>query len=430
MSGVHEWLAFGRVVVLWRAVLSPFVSESALMASEASPVIWTAAPPKRGAMAFAGLFAVESFARSLIATVVSVQAHDLLRESQRVSVLFTCVSIIVLTSTVVLFPFLFRKLPRRWAYTLGVGALITACIAFATFTLPGQVFGMYLRNAGAAILNISLSLYILDHIRRADLVRSEPLRLTLSTLSWTVGPFLGVWLYERYGHWAPQALSIGVSFVLVALFWRLRLGDHPVIRAAKSVPQTPLKNIRRFIRQPRLRLAWLIAFGRSCFWSTFFIYGPLLMIEGKLGKEAGGLLISAGNAVLCTAFLFGKLSERVGVRVVIAGAFAAAAAVSLGAGLAGVSAPVIAALFLLCGSIATCALDGVGGIPFLRAVRAYERPQMTAVYRTYIDFADLIPSFIYSFALLVFPLGIVFIILALGLLMIALIAWVHLPRTM
>src|SRR6478672_9370711 len=122
------------------------------MASEASPVIWTAAPPKRGAMAFAGLFAVESFARSLIATVVSVQAHDLLRESQRVSVLFTCVSIIVLTSTVIVFPFLFRKLPRRWAYTLGIGALITACIAFATFTLPGQVFGMYLRNAGAAIL--------------------------------------------------------------------------------------------------------------------------------------------------------------------------------------------------------------------------------------------------------------------------------------
>src|SRR5204862_3566870 len=105
----------------------------------------------------------------------------------------------------------FRDLARRWAYTLGVGALITACIALATFTLPGQVVGMYLRNAGAAILNISLSLYILDHIRRADLVRSEPLRLTLSTLSWTVGPFLGVWLSERSGHWSPQALSPGVS---------------------------------------------------------------------------------------------------------------------------------------------------------------------------------------------------------------------------
>src|SRR5438128_9890863 len=98
------------------------------MVSEASPAIWTAAPPKRGAMTFAALFAVESLARSLIATVVSVQAHDLLHESQRVSVLFTCVSLIVLTSTLLFLPRLFRRGPRRWAYTLCVGALIAASI--------------------------------------------------------------------------------------------------------------------------------------------------------------------------------------------------------------------------------------------------------------------------------------------------------------
>jgi hypothetical protein len=82
------------------------------MASEAAPTIWTAAPPKRGALAFAALFAVESFSRALIATVVSVQAHDLLMTSQRVSVLFTCVSLAVLVSTLTL-PMLFRSVPRR-----------------------------------------------------------------------------------------------------------------------------------------------------------------------------------------------------------------------------------------------------------------------------------------------------------------------------
>src|SRR5205809_904935 len=63
------WCLGGQCLVL--------PSESALMAPEASPEIWTATPPKRGAMAFAALFAVESLARSLVATVVSVQAHDL-----------------------------------------------------------------------------------------------------------------------------------------------------------------------------------------------------------------------------------------------------------------------------------------------------------------------------------------------------------------
>ena len=116
--------------------------------------------------------------------------------------------------------------------------------------------------------------------------------------------------------------------------------------------------------------------------------------------------------------------------MVIGGAFALCGAVSFAAGLAGVSAPLIAALFLLFGSVATSALDGVGGIPFLRAVRGHERSQMTAVYRTYIDFADLIPSFIYSFALLVFPLGSVFVILGFGLLAIGVVAWTYLPRSM
>jgi MFS family permease len=399
------------------------------MASEASPVIWTAAPPKRGAVAFASLFAIESFARALVATVVSVQAHDLLQTSQKVSVLFTCVSLAVLVSTLTL-PLIFRYVPRRWLYTAGVAGLGLAALAFGTHTLPGQVGGMYLRNVGAATLNITLALYILDHIRKADLVRSEPMRLAFSTLSWTIGPFLGVWLYETCGPWAPQLLCIAMCCLVVMFFWYLRLNDHPVIRAARSTPQNPLTNVGRFVSQPRLRLAWFIAFGRSCFWTTFFVYGSLLMIEGKLGKEASGLLISLSQLVLCTAYLAGKVSERVGVRKVITGSYALAALAVICAGYAGTAEPVLAAAFLLIGAVANSALDGVGGIPYLRSVRAHERPQMTGVYRSYIDLSDLIPSLIYSFVLLAFPLGSVFYILGAWLAITALVSWRYLPRSM
>jgi MFS family permease len=399
------------------------------MASEASPVIWTAAPPKRGAVAFASLFAVESFARALVATVVSVQAHDLLMSSQKVSVLFTCVSVAVLASTLTL-PLLFRYVPRRWIYTAGVFGLILAAFAFGTHSLPGQVGGMYLRNVGTATLNIALALYILDHIRKADLVRSEPMRLAFSTVSWTIGPFLGVWLYETHGPWAPQLLCMATSCLVILFFWYLRLNAHPVIRAAKSKPQSPLANVGRFVSQPRLRLAWLIAFGRSCFWSTFFIYGALLMIEGGLGKEASGILISLSQLVLCTAYLFGKLSERIGVRKVIVWAYAVAAIAMLAAGYAGVGSPILAAAFLLIGAVANSGLDGVGGIPYLRSVRAHERPQMTGVYRSYIDLSDLIPSFIYSFVLLAFPLGTVFYILGVAMAVIGFVAWRYLPHSM
>ena len=399
------------------------------MASEASPVIWTAVPPKRGAFAFATLFAVESFSRALVATVVSVQAHDLLMSSQRVSVLFTCVSLAVLVSTLTL-PMLFRYVPRRWIYTAGVAGLILASLAFAFHTLPGQVGGMYLRNVGAATLNIALALYILDHIRKADLVRSEPMRLTFSTVSWTIGPFLGVWLYETYGPWAPQLLCIATCCLVIIFFWYLRLNDHPVIKAATSTLQNPLANVGRFVSQPRLRLAWIIAFGRSCFWTTFFVYGSLLMTEGNLGKEASGLLISLSQLALCTAYLFGKISERIGVRKVIFWSYAVAALAMIGAGYAGTAAPILAAVFLLIGAVANSALDGVGGIPYLRSVRAHERPQMTGVYRSYIDLSDLLPSLIYSFVLLAFPLGTVFYILGVWLAIVGFVAWRYLPRSM
>ena len=399
------------------------------MAPEASHTILPGTPPKRGAFAFAILFAVELFARAVVSATVSVQAYDLLHQPQRVSVLFTSVSVVVLTTALCL-PMIYRHFPRRWTYTAGVCLLIAAAIAFATFTLPGQVAGMFLRNIGSATLSITLALYIMDHIRRADLVRSEPIRLSLSTLSWSIGPFLGVWLYENIGPWAPQVMCIIGALLLILLFWRLRLTDHPVIRASKSIPQSPIKNVGRFVAQPRLRLAWVIAFARSCFWSTFFIYGPLLMIEGKLGKEAGGILVSAGNVVLCTAYLFGKLSERISVRRVLAGSFIIGAGAAIAAGIAGTSMPYLAASFLLIGSICASALDGVGGIPFLRAVKSHERTQMASVYRTYVDFSDLLPPLIFSFALLILPLGSVFVILGIWLAIVGVIAWSYLPRSM
>ena len=114
----------------------------------------------------------------------------------------------------------------------------------------------------------------------------------------------------------------------------------------------------------------------------------------------------------------------------IAGAFALCCVMSLGAGLAGTSAPYVAMGCLLMGSVAASALDGVGGIPFLRAVRHHERQEMTAVYRTYIDCSELIPAFVFAFALLWLPIGMVFVILAVGLAGIGIVAWRHLPKSL
>jgi len=391
--------------------------------------VWLPAAPKPTAMAFACLFAIESLARSLVATVVSVQAYDLLQSTQEVSLLFAAVGIASLLGTL-LIPYLIGWTARRYVYTLGTALLVAGAAAMAMFTVESHGVGMIVRVLGVTCLNVTTSLYILDHIRRHELVRSEPLRLSMSTASWTIGPSLGIWLYVQWGPWAPQVASAACAVLLLALFWYLRLSDSPAIQAARLKPSNPLHNVRRFAVQPRLRLAWLVAFGRSCFWVTFFIYAPLLMIRSGYGAEIGGLLVSAGNAVLATAILFGKLSERIGVRRVISGAFAGIAVTSIGAGLAGTDMPVVAALLLLAGSVAAAAVDGIGGLPFLRAVHHHERAQMTAVYRTYVDTSELIPTFIFSIALLFMPIAGVFVILGLWAVVCAWITWAYLPRSM
>src|SRR5215213_2151545 len=382
---------------------------------------------RHGALAFATLFALESLARALVSTVISVQAYDLLQNNQRVSMLFTVIGLGGLAATLTI-PVLVRLTARRWVYTGGTLLLMAAGALLATHTLAGQAAGMFFRLLGTACLNITLSLYILDHIRKQDLVRSEPLRLALSTASWTVGPYLGVYLYARHGVWSPFVLSIGAAGLVLAVFWYLRLREF--IRPAQKAPPNPLRNIGRFIAQPRLRLAWLIAFARSCFWSTFFIYLPLLMIGAGMGAEVGGFIISLGNMALVSAVYFGRLARRVGVRQVIAGALAALAIVSILAGVCGTAFPLVAAGFLLAGAIAGAALDGVGGIPFLRAVKARERAEMAGVYRTFIDVADLLPTLVFSVVLLFFPLGAVFIVLGAWLAVVAGLSWLYLPRSL
>jgi MFS family permease len=387
-------------------------------------------PRRAGAYTFAALFALESFVRALNSTVVSLQAYDILGEAQKVSVLSTGVSLAVLIITLLL-PHLLGRLRRRWAYTLGAAMMMAASLALASHVLPGQAAGMLLRNLGAAVLNITLQLYIMDHIRRTDLARSEPLRLSLSTISWMTGPALGVWLYVNLGPWGPQLLAVAAAGLLLGVFWYLKLSDNVNALPSGNLESfNAIANVRRFLAQPRLRLAWVIAFGRSCFWTTFFIYGPLLLVEAGLGKTLGGLMISASQAVLVTAWISGRFARTHGVRLVIAVAFVLCAITSLAAGLAGTASPYITIGCLLLGSVAASAIDGVGGIPFLRAVRHHERQQMAAVYRTYIDFSELIPAFVFAFALLWFPIGTVFVILAAGLAAVAFIAWRYLPKSL
>lgn len=391
--------------------------------------IWLPAVKPAGARTFATLYALESFARATITSVVPIQAYELLQNKQTVSLLYTLVAMIGLSATLFM-PLLIERFSRRWIYTAGASLLAIGSLLFMTHSMPGQLLGMLARVMGASALAITLNLYIMDHIRKTEIMQAESMRMAWSMVAWTGGPTLGVFLYTHYGIVAAQGLVVVFAAAQLVAFWYFRLGDNALIRPGRTRPASPLRNIRRFVSQPRLRLAWVIAFGRSCFWSTFFVYGPILMVATGQGELAGGLLVSAGNAVLFTAIFWGRAGRRFSARKIMTLAFFVISASLFAAGFSGEIWPLATGGFLLVGALFTVALDALGSTAFLRAVRSYERPQMTAVYRTYLDLSELLPPLVYSLVLSFFGLGGVFGTLGILTIACGLIAWRYLPKSM
>lgn len=391
---------------------------------------WIKAVTTPGAMVFAVMFAMESLARATLWTIVPLQAYELLQDALHVSLLNFGVSVTSLVGGLTV-PLLIRRLRRRWVYSLGICLTLLAGLLLATGTLGGQIAGMVARALGGAATNIALMLYVMDYIRRRDLVHSEPLRLLFSAAAWAAGPFLGVFLNDQFGRGTGETVTVVSSVVLLCYFWYLRIQDNPAVAAATQQPPNPLASIRRFVSQPRLRLGWLIPFGRSCWWSMFAVYPPIYLVQtigSGHGHLWGAAMVSAGNALLFGAPLAGRLASRVGLRRPIIGALIL---MGLGTAAAGLSfgRPLAVIACLLAAAIGAVILDAIGGIPFMRSVRAFERPQMTSVYRTYIDLSDLLPSAIFSLLLSHFDIRAVFITSGLFALIVALVAR-RLPRSM
>jgi MFS family permease len=399
------------------------------MSSSGRYPIWLPAAPAPGIAVFAVLSLVEAIARASLVAVMNIQSYELLVTAQNVSYLSTFVGFVSLAASLVI-PIAIRYWSRRWTYTLGALSLLVACGLFYAHLVPTQVAGVTLRSFGTACLNVTANLYLMDYIAKHQLVRADAMRIFAATIGWTLGPYLGVVIAERFGAGTTYAASAGFALLLIGLFWYLRLSDPTTLIPAVKPPENPLRYIPRFFLQPRLRLAWLIAFGRSAFWSAVFVYGPILMVQSGLGREAGGLLVSATNLTLLTALWWGRWAEWQGLRLVTTVCFAGMAALLVAAGVAGTAAPYVAAGLLFLTSIFASGLDAVGGVPFYRAVKPRERPQMTSIYRSYIDLADLLPSVVYGILLGFFDVGSVFVALGIGLVAIAWASWRYLPRSL
>lgn len=386
---------------------------------------WADGVARPGGPAFAVLFAFSGFARACLVAVLPLFALSQLGSAQRVSVFYFAMSALGLAMSMAV-PWLARVIRRRGVFTAGALLMLVGLGLFATGTTAGLLAGMTAYVFAAGAIEIALNLYVLDHIPRKELNRFEPLRVFVAAGAWTLGPWLGVFLQTALAPWAPFAVSGASAAALLAYFWVLRIREHPAVAPMRTPPPSPLRYLPRFFSQPRLRLAWLLAFGRSAWWTMFFVYAPLYAVTSGLGELAGGAIVSAGTATLFLVPLWGWVGRRRGVReLLITGYLATGAATILAAALAG--APWAGAAALVLAALAASAVDGAGNVPFLRAVHPHERAEMTTVFTTYRDASQLAPPGVFSLLLKAFDLPVVFLAAGLGVLAMAFYSR-YLPR--
>jgi len=375
----------------------PTTSAASAGVSPSIPRRW----PKPGPGLMAALFLMDSIARALLAPVIPLEALRLFGSERNAGLMVSAAGVMGVIATFAIPALVQRWRPRR-IYLGAIALLAVAPAAMAADGLIGFSAGWFLRSIAAASLLTLLNLYITAFVPKKQLARSEPLRTFVSAAAWIAGPWIGVRLYT-IDPMLVFGISGGCAIALFGFFLWLRL-EAPVGIASRN----PLKNVRRYFSQPRLTLAWVLNFGREMWWVMMFNYGPWYLESAGFPKTAAGDLQSSCTALLFLTLGLGWLARRTGLRRFISAAFLIIGIATAVAGFAGGD-PNLAWLALLGSALGAVSLDSVAAVTFLRAVRSWERPQMSTVFSIYRDAASIVPPLFFSLLLTVFPLPSVFV---------------------
>lgn len=379
-----------------------------------------AASPEWG---LAGVYALAVLARTTVIGLIPVMAYRILGTAQHVSELYFAASLVGIAVSLFL-PSLLSRLGRWPIFVSAALGGIGSAAALASGALAGLVSGLILHVFMVLVFETVMSLYILQYVPRRSLSAFEPRRVLLAGITYGLGPWLGVWLTENVGAWSPLTLSAVCAVAVPLSIVLLKPVSGPRMPPLKSAGRS---DIAQFLAQPRLRLAWLLAAIRASWWCMYIVYTPIFAISHGLGASGGGLLLSVGSALLVLAPFWRRVAERTGIRRLLLGAYAVSGVGTMATGFfSGASVPASVTM-LLFSAFAMSAIDAMGNVLFLRAVRPHQRTALTPIYNTYRDVAQVAPAGLFAILLIVLPLSSVFV--AAGALMVLAAGFCHyLPR--
>jgi MFS family permease len=378
---------------------------------------------------FIFMFTCDAMARSILISLIPLQAYALLGSAQTVSVVYFLVAVIGLFGGLAV-PVVLHHVSRRRTLTVGALAQIASIGLLAIGTTPSLIAGLILQAGAVAALDVVNNLYLLDHVPRRSLQNFEPRRLMFAGTTFAAGPWVGVYLDKNVHGLGAYLVAALATLTLLLYFRAMRLADVPRDDASAGPPPNPLQFVKRFVAQPRLVLSWLLAFGRNGWWVMNFIYLPIYVATAGYSPATGGALVSIGLAPMLLVRIWARIGQRIGIRNLMAIGFGLNALFSLaGAAAAYVGKPWLCMAMICCAAFGATVVDGGGNVPFLRAVHPFERVAMTSVFMTFRQVAALAVPGLLALVLLAFPIPAAFAVSGLiSLVMVALSR--YLPRSM
>jgi MFS family permease len=362
------------------------------------------------ARAFVVLFTCDAIARSILITLVPLQAYALLGAAQLVSTIYFLIAIVGLAASLAV-PVILHHVRRRWVLTIGASAQVISALLLAMETKASLIGGLTLQVVAMAILDVVINLYLLDHIPRRGLTHFEPRRLVFAGSAFAVGPWLGVYLHRNVSVHITYVLAALAALTLLAFFWTFRLADNPGLQAPTRPPPNPLRFVLRFFSQPRLALSWVLALGRNGWWVMYFIYTPIYVARAGYQPEIGGALVSLGLAPMVLVRVWGRIARSIGTRNLLTAGYGLTGLFSLAAATAAAGDLPLLCMALLClAAFSATIIDGAGNVPFLRAVRHYERTAMTSVFMSFRHVGSIVIPGLLAIVLWVLPLPFAFVV--------------------
>ncbi len=367
-----------------------------------SPII--APVPAPGAHAFALLSGLEAGVRGVLVSVMPLEMYRAYGDAGTVSVIYFAIGCLALLGGLSV-PWVTGRVPRRWTFTGGC-VLFLAGQAMAVAGGPLMGPAVAVNALGTVTVFVCLNAYVLDYIGRAQLGRTESLRMFYAAASWTAGPVFGVLALEWWRP-LPFLTAAALTGALIAAFWILRLGNGKAIARAKAPTPNALAYLARFVAQPRLVQGWTFAVIRSSGWWVFVVYLPIFAIEAGLGDRVGGITLSLASAMMFLTPLMLRWMQARSIRHAVRAGFLAAGFLFAAAG-ALAWWPWAAVAALLAASFFLVLLDACGGLPFLLAVKPSERTEMAAVYSSFRDVSGILTPGLAAAVLLAAPLPALF----------------------